>query len=89
MPMTSCPNAPPMDTMTYRLRIDGDQIGFLNSLIESYDGIAVVRTLDASAGLLELWLPVEFESLVLELMHDLSTTVGLQYLYKASRRLSD
>lgn len=78
-----------MDTITYRARIDSSHIGFLNSIIESYDGVAVVRTLDAPSGIIELWLPAEFESVVTDIMHALAPEIGLQYLYRATQRLSD
>ena len=44
-----------MDTITYRAVIDGSQIAYLQSVIESYDGIAAVRTMDGPAGIIELW----------------------------------
>lgn len=77
-----------MDTITYRARIDKKQIGFLNSIVESYEGIAVVRTLHAPAGIIELWVSPGFENLVNEIIHDIADEIGLQYLYKATQRLS-
>ena len=78
-----------MDTITYRARIHRTEIGFLNSIIESYEGIGVVRTLDAQSGIVELWLPPEFEKLIVTVMHDLASEIGLHYLYKSTHRLSD
>lgn len=78
-----------MDTITYRARIQRTEIGFLNSIIESYEGIGVVRTLDAQSGIVELWLPPEFEDLVVTIMHDLAPEIGLNYMYKSASRLSD
>jgi hypothetical protein len=78
-----------MDTITYRAHISRTEIGFLNSIIESYEGIGVVRTFDARAGIVELWIPAEFESLVTTVMHNIAEQIGLQYLYKAPQRLSD
>jgi hypothetical protein len=78
---------PFMDTITYRARIDKTQIGFLNSIIESYEGIAVVRTLHAPSGIIELWVSPGFEDLMNELMNDLAEEIGLQYIYKATQRL--
>lgn len=78
-----------MDTITYRAQITRTEIGFLNSIIESYEGIGVVRTFDAQAGIVELWIPAEFESLVMSIMHDIADQIGLQYFYKALQRLSD
>ena len=78
-----------MDTITYRARIQRTEIGFLNSIIESYEGIGVVRTLDAQSGIVELWLPSEFEKLIVTVLHDLAPEIGLHYLYESAHRLSD
>ncbi len=77
-----------MDTITYRAVIDKTQIGFLNSIIESYEGIAVVRTMDAPSGIVELWISPAFEHLVNNIMHDIADEIGLQSFYKAQYRLS-
>lgn len=78
-----------MDTITYRAVIDKTQIGFLNSIIESYEGIAVVRTMDAPSGIIELWISPAFEDLVIAIMNDLADEIGLHTFYKAQYRLSD
>ena len=77
-----------MDTLTYQARINRAEIGFLNSIIESYEGIAVVRTFDAKAGIVELWIPQEFESLTLDVLRDIADEIGLQSLAKLPGRLS-
>lgn len=77
-----------METVTYRARIDKTQIGFLNSIIESYEGIAVVRTLHAPSGVVELWASPFFEDLVNKVMDDIADEIGLQYVYKATQRIS-
>jgi hypothetical protein len=91
--LASCDNADHlakhrMDTITYRARINPIEIGFLNSIIESYDGIAVVRTLHGTSGIVELWIAPDFEDIVNAIMHDLADEIGLHYLYKATQRLS-
>ncbi len=78
-----------MDTITYRAIIDKPQIGFLNSIIESYEGIAVVRTMEASSGIIELWIAPAFEDLVTAILNDLADEIGLQTFYKSPYRLSD
>ncbi len=77
-----------MDTITYRAVIDKTHIGFLNSIIESYEGFAVVRTLDAPAGIVELWISPPFEDVVNNIMNDIAGEIGLQSYYKAHYRLS-
>ena len=77
-----------MDTITYRAVIDKTQIGFLNSIIDSYEGIAVVRTMDAPAGIVELWIAPSFENVVNRVISDIAKEIGLQSYYKAQHRLS-
>ena len=77
-----------MDTITYRAVIDKAHIGFLNSVIDSYEGFAVVRTMDAPAGIVELWISPPFEELVNTIMSDIAEEIGLQSYYKAQHRLS-
>lgn len=77
-----------MDTITYRAVIDKTHIGFLNSIIDSYEGIAVVRTMDAPAGIIELWISPPFENVVNRVMSDIAEEIGLQSYYKAQHRLS-
>jgi hypothetical protein len=77
-----------MDTITYRAVIDKRQIGYLNSIIDSYEGLAVVRTLDAPAGIVELWICPPFEELVNTIINDIADGIGLKSYYKAQYRLS-
>ena len=78
-----------MDTLTYRAIIDQRQIGFLQSILDSYEGIAVVRSVDAPAGIVELWIPPAFEELVNAIMTDVASEIGLQSYYNAQFRLAD
>ena len=77
-----------MDTITYRAVINKAHIGYLNSIIESYEGVAVVRTMDAPAGIVELWISPPFEDLVNSIIHDIADEIDLQSYYKAEYRLS-
>jgi hypothetical protein len=71
-----------MDTIPYRAKINKNQIGFINSIIEGYDGIAVVRTLDPKEGILELWVSPFFEAITTEVMNNLAEEIGLEYYYR-------
>ncbi len=37
-------------------RIPATQIAYLSSLVETYEGIGLVRTLDEAKGIIECWL---------------------------------
>ena len=62
---------PPTDTTRVVLRLAPSQIVDLHCVIEGYDDLAVLRTLDAAAGLVEILVSPgseeEFESLRLAL----------------------
>lgn len=64
-------HAAPADTTRVVLRLAPAQIVDLHCLIEGYDDLAVLRTLDAAAGLVEILVSPgseeEFESLRLAL----------------------
>jgi len=46
----------PRAGLCYPARIAPSKIGLLVSLVEAYDGLAVVRTKDAAAGIVEFWI---------------------------------
>ncbi|QPJ61211.1 MAG: DUF4911 domain-containing protein [Candidatus Nitronauta litoralis] len=45
---------PPMDAVHWVLEIDKQDIAYIVGLFEAYDDIAIVRTLDAARGRIEL-----------------------------------
>ena len=49
---------PPHDGSAPEIRVyqaPPDEIGYLVSLVEAYEGIGLVRTLDRSRGIIETW----------------------------------
>ena len=54
------------------------EIGHLRFLLESYDGLAFVRTLDKQKGLVEIAYPPSRTHDVVSLLKDLTSEVGLQ-----------
>jgi hypothetical protein len=59
----------------YRARVEPNEIGYLVSLVEAHEGLAVVRTKDAALGIVEFWIsPLmrqDFESLLEALKQEL------------------
>lgn len=53
--MAATPHSAPTDATRVLLRLAPAQIVDLHAFIESYDDLAVLRTLDAGAGLVELF----------------------------------
>lgn len=57
-------------------RVDPREIGFLNALIEGHEGIATMRTLDQSRGLVLFWVSegqwADFERMFEELQREIA-----------------
>ena len=49
------------------------EIGYLTNIVEAYDGIGLVRTLDKERGIVELWIMDDYE---LEFDHLLGSMAG-------------
>ena len=61
-----------MDTVQLRVQVRRRDIAFLCNLVGSYEGLGVVRTLDATQGILELMVAPAFYGTALALLHDLA-----------------
>lgn len=70
----------PRAGLAYPAKVDPSKIGFLVSLIEAYDGLAVLRTKDAARGIVEFWIsPMmqqDFESFLTWARPELGLVVG-------------
>ena len=60
-----------METIQKYFKIARKDISFLKFIIEAYEGMAVVRTLDSREGMIELMIAPDFEKEVEELLIDL------------------
>ena len=67
-----------MQTSRQMFRVDREAIGYLRYTIESYDGMAVVTTVDPSIALIEVSIPPGCEQIVLELLSFLKHEEGLK-----------
>lgn len=57
-----------METIKNIYRVDRREINYLRVIIESYDGMAVVRTIDPYEALIELQISPGCEGLISELL---------------------
>ena len=58
-------------------KVDRREINYLKITIESYDGMAVVKTIDPNAALIELQISPGCETLVFELLDSLENVESL------------
>ena len=66
-----------METTKYILRVDRCEINYLTVIIESYDGMAVVRTIDPKAALIELQISPGCEGEIGALLKHLKNKEGI------------
>ncbi len=60
-----------METVKHIFRVDRREINYLRVIIESYDGMAVVRTIDPQEALIEIQMSHGCERLIFELLDSL------------------
>ncbi len=65
------------DTIQKIYRIDRSEISFLKFLLESYEGIAVPRTIDDHIALVEVMIAPGFYHTFQELMRTVSKEMGM------------
>ena len=61
-----------METTKHLFKVDRREINYLKITVESYDGMAVVTTIDPYTALIELQISPGCESLVFELLDSLA-----------------
>jgi hypothetical protein len=60
----------PDNTLLFEALADTTQIGFINALVEEYEGMAVMRTLDRKTGHVKFWVPAEQVALLCTVFDD-------------------
>jgi hypothetical protein len=61
-------------------QVERKEIHYIQSTLESYDGMAVVRTADPGRAVIEVRVAPGCEPLVLELIDDLKTRERIEWL---------
>lgn len=67
-----------METIQRFFQVDRREINYLRLIIESYDGMAVVRTIDPYKAVIELRISPGCESIVFELLESLKKHEGIR-----------
>ncbi|WP_035276561.1 DUF4911 domain-containing protein [Desulforegula conservatrix] len=67
-----------MRTIPYYYRVDRREIAFLRFIVEAYEGIAVLSTVDQRNGIVVLHVPPGCEEAVSGLIGDLSSSMRLE-----------
>lgn len=67
-----------MNSTIRYFRVDRREIGFFRFILEAYDGLAVLRTLDPRNGLVALHIGPGCEADVMDLLADLKPTFRIE-----------
>jgi len=63
-----------------RIRIDPEQIYFLKFILEAYDNLTIMSTVDRIDGVMELKYPPELEQDVKGVLQSMAQRLRLEYL---------
>lgn len=66
-----------METVKRVLRVDRSEINYLRTTLESYDGMALVRTIDPYEARIEIMISPGCEDMISNLLDSLIKTEGL------------
>jgi len=66
-----------LETIQKYFKVDKKNIAFLKFVLEAYDGMAVIRTLDPREGVIELMIAPDFEKDVEEILYSLRDEVEM------------
>lgn len=72
------------DSINHYYEVDKKDIAYIVSLIEAYDNLAVVRTLDQGRGLIEMLISPDFIDDVNELTENLKKEISIRKIDLAS-----
>ena len=61
-----------MDVVQFLVQVRRHDIALLCNLVGSYEGLGLIRTLDAAQGIVELMIAPAFYNTTLTLLHDLA-----------------
>lgn len=68
------------DTEAIVAHVPSDEIGYVSSVIESYEGIGIVRTRDPQFGIIEFWVIPEFRDVFEAVLNELRTEMAIAIL---------
>ncbi len=66
------------DSLNYQYEVDKKDIAYIVSVVEAYDHLAVVRTLDQGRGLIELLISPDYIDDVNELIENLKKEIPIR-----------
>jgi len=76
--LKSAPGTGKIHMASWKIQIDPRQVHYLKFILEGYDNLATMSTVDRRQGIVELYIPSGNEDLVQELLASIKTEIGLK-----------
>jgi hypothetical protein len=73
-----------LDTINKYYRVERSGIGYLKHVIESYEGIAAIRTVDETDSIVEIMIAPGFEDVMDKIIHELKSEYQIARVEKPS-----
>ena len=67
-----------MDTISIIIQIPPEEIAYLNFVLESYEGVAAVRTVDPREGIVKLMVSPSYQEEIQEILKSLAEEFPIQ-----------
>lgn len=67
-----------MESTRIQYRIDRKKLCLVKFILEGYDSLCYMSTLDPGEGMVEFVIPPDSEGLVMDILHDLSMQIHME-----------
>ncbi len=64
------------------MQVPRSEINYIDGLLDSYEGLALMRTIDGKKGIVEFWVPPGFESEFEQFIEDIKKEVEIVRILK-------
>ncbi|MGB5422127.1 MAG: DUF4911 domain-containing protein [Desulfobacterales bacterium] len=76
--MLKTPTVSPVESLTQYYRVDRREIAYIKFVIESYDGVGLLSTVEPQSGLIAIRIPPGCEELIDDIISDLKKTILIE-----------
>jgi hypothetical protein len=76
--MLKTPTVSPVESLTQYYRVDRREIAYIKFVIESYDGVGLLSTVEPQSGLIVIRIPPGCEELIDDIISDLKKTIMIE-----------
>ena len=71
------------DTINFYAQSKKEEIGFINFIFDSYEGLGNIRTINENSGLLEFWIAPDFLEVAQKIFKEFEERLTFQIISKA------